>query len=205
METTTGRSLAAGEKRGSKEPAAKSRVAPRAVSRLSPVRSRKSVLSREEYTLRSIERAFPSGEWVEVGVGGGDKRGLTTAHESSGSEAPSLSGPAGGSRPQNPPSITIIGGTKYDEDALAYWLYQNDGYEIVTGAGRGVEAALEGVIRIDLETDVYGKNARKVNVEAVLCHDPTSPLLLVGSGERVKQAEAWLKRANWGREVHRIG
>ena len=115
--------------------------------------------------------------------------------------------------PSSPPSLTIIGGTKYDEDALLAFVRNiPDETSIYVGDGRGAEAWVchtapdwISVTKIAVDHDVYGKNARKVNVEAVLCHDPTSPLLLVGSGERVKQAEAWLKRANWGREVIRIG
>jgi hypothetical protein len=116
--------------------------------------------------------------------------------------------PAGLGSP--PPSLTIIGGTKYDEDELNEYLdglHEETG--LIVGDGRGAEVKavdIWGSARIvQVDPDVYGKNARKVNVEQVLSYDPSSPLLLVGSGERVKQAEAWLKRANWPREVHRIG
>jgi hypothetical protein len=117
-----------------------------------------------------------------------------------------------GSRDSASSSLTIIGGTKYDEDGLEHHLLHSDATHLIVGAGRGAEAYaiqwwadLNGdVSYVSLEPDVYGKSARKVNVEQVLSYDPSSPLLLVGSGERVKQAEAWLKRANWPREVHRI-
>jgi len=162
-------------------------------------RGQRIVLSREEYTLRSIERAFPSGEWVEK----------SSLDPERGSAPMEDRGPEG----LPPLSITIIGGTKYDEDALESYLLHSDATHLIVGAGQGAEADaytwwddLNGdITKIVPNPDVYGKNARKVNVEAVLSHDPTSPLLLVGSGERVKQAEAWLKRANWGREVIRIG
>lgn len=161
----------------------------------------RQVLSREEYTLRQLERAFSSGEWLDNPASSAEtslptSRDSEVAQGNGGEEAV-----PGDSRDKRRPSLTIIGGTKYDEDALAYFLSQNPDTEIVTGAGRGVESSLEGVTRIELSPDLFGKSARKVNVEAVLSHDPTSPLLLVGDGERVKQARAWLKRANWPREV----
>ena len=159
-----------------------------------------------------METAFPSGEWGEElteedGPQGTAGRGETV-------EDSEYCAPLGKSiEPQSSsvsPSLTIIGGTKYDEDELFLFLSSCDEHYVV-GAGRGAESEIaktymEGEFTVvPLEPDVYGKNARKVNVEQVLSWDPTSPLLLVGSGERVKQAEAWLKRANWPREVHRIG
>ena len=115
-------------------------------------------LSREAYTQRSIERTWPSGEWVEL------------EGPSDGEAEPDV-GSQLGSRPS---SITVIGGTKYDEDALAYWLSQND-VDIITGVGRGAESSLENVTRIE-----PGDLPRKVNVEQVLSYDLTSPVLLVG-------------------------
>jgi hypothetical protein len=114
-----------------------------------------------------------------------------------------------GANPAPAPSISIIGGTKYDEDALANHIEGlPQGTWIVVGDGRGAEKRATELAQLNVHLpprpDVYGKSARKVNVEQVLSWDPTSPVLLVGNGERVKQAEAWLKRANWGREVHRI-
>ena len=102
--------------------------------------------------------------------------------------------------------LTVIGGQKYDEPLFDNYLKALDEeISFVVGGGRGAETWVtkndHNVLKIDPDPDRYGKNARKVNVEQVLSFAPTSPLLLVGEGERVKQAKAWLKRANWGREV----
>lgn len=104
------------------------------------------------------------------------------------------------------PTLTVIGGTKYDEDALASHIRNlPPSTTVITGVGRGAEAftaQLEtNCFVVEKRDDLYGKKATTMNVEQVLSLDPTSPLLLVGTGERVKKAKEWLKRANWGREV----
>ena len=159
-------------------------------------------VSREEYTMRALEKAFPTGEWVQ------EVR-----------EAPAVSrangeGTMGDGRHDSPASLTIIGGTKYDEDNLEGFLSNlPEETQVIVGAGRGSETwAAEwwrevqfephnSVTKIAPDPDRYGKSARKVNVEQVLSHDLSSPVLLVGTGERVKQAKEWLKRTLSKREV----
>jgi hypothetical protein len=48
--------------------------------------------------------------------------------------------------------------------------------------------------------ELYGKRARIVNVDDVL-NNTSGTVLLVGGGERVKQAKDWLKRTRSKREV----
>ncbi len=153
---------------------------------MSLVRLRKNILkqptvSRSEYTVRNIERAFPSGEWVEEPAGG---------------PSPAREGL------DSPPALTVIGGTKYDEAALGlffghFFASYDPQVEIITGAGKGVEASIEATTRIPNDPHL----GRKVNVEQVLCVDLDSPVLIVGSGERVKQAKSWLARTMSKREV----
>jgi hypothetical protein len=174
-----------------------------------------------------LETTFPSGEWVVEVVADppprrdgqpSPERESVAGVEDSPSRSSARGRPNAGEQGEGVedviapgPSLTIIGGTKYDEDALDENLSWYDGSceWLIVGDGRGAEkhaiaSWMRRVIHVHPRHDVYGKSARKVNVEAVLSYDPSSPLLLVGSGERVKQAEAWLKRANWPREVHRI-
>ena len=144
---------------------------------------RRQPVSREEYTLSSLERTFPTGHWVQQAAD-------STAPENY----------------EQPLYVTVIGGQKYDKKLVHRRMPISDyNTKIVVGAGRGVESDLpkeyQDVVVVPVDQDRYGKNARKVNVEQVLSFAPTSPLLLVGNGERVKAARAWLKRANWGREV----
>lgn len=150
----------------------------------------RTVISKERYTLQGVEAAFPGGEWVEDSPPRGDavKEGVPVAGE-----------PA--------PSLTVIGGTKYDADALTEYLSAlPEQATVYVGAGRGVESDLAKsgdprVHLVDLDPDRFGKLARKVNVPDVLIQDIHSTVVLVGSGERVKTAQGWLSRARWGREV----
>ena len=152
--------------------------------------------------MRALERAFPTGEWVSESAlpqGRADSREGVPVLANAGTLAA--------------PSLTIIGGTKYDEDELEKRLHDLVCVAniplLVAGDGRGAErfALQMGVLwgirtnPIPVDPDRYGKLARKVNVEQVLSHDLTSPVLLVGGGERVKQAKAWLERMKLPREV----
>ena len=170
------------------------------------------VVPREEYICRSIESAWPSGEWVEDSPDGEDEGGAGTESVKGGQpevRAARESPPTDPMAPGRSPSLTIIGGTKYDEDALASHIRSlPPSTTVITGVGRGAEAftaQLEtNCFVVEKRDDLYGKKATTMNVEQVLSLDPTSPLLLVGTGERVKKAKEWLKRANWGREVHEL-
>jgi hypothetical protein len=151
------------------------------------------VVSREEYVLGTMKRAFPSGHWVEEQMDGGRMEEVEPPPD----------------RPVSPPTLTIIGGTKYDEEALSVYLDELPPDTVLrVGAGRGVEMdVIDGRFTVIVSVPHQHLDkpaARKVNVEQVLGADISSPLLLVGTGERVKQAEAWLKRAKWDREVTRI-
>jgi hypothetical protein len=152
-------------------------------------------VSKEQYTLNAVQRAWPSGEWVTSVELVASEKGESPAMQHEG-------GVNGGD--EAPSSLTIIGGTKYDEDLLSQHVFGDSADTLIVGVGRGAEAfVLEkmGAECIPLDPDRYGKSARKVNVEQVLCADPDSPLLLVGSGERVKQAKDWLRRTRSKREV----
>lgn len=157
-------------------------------------------VSREEYLLRNMMRAFPGGEWVD-----------SEPEDEAPSEAHDLenSAEAGCDSPPLPPSVALIGGPKYDEQSVQAYLETLPPDTIVyVGAGRGVEADLcraedlpVSVQVLQLEPERFGKKARDVNVEQVLIQDLSSPVVLVGAGTRVKQAREWLGRAEWGREV----
>ena len=156
---------------------------------------RRQPLSREEYNLSSLERAFPAGNWVDPPQDGG---GGVPAPENG----------SGGRTEASENYITVIGSQKYEQDGfgdeLAYAIEELK--TIVVGDGRGAESHIvktffDGVVHIPVNPDRYGKSARKVNVEEVLCYAIDSPLLLVGNGERVKQARAWLERTKSQREV----
>ena len=101
--------------------------------------------------------------------------------------------------------VTVIGGQKYDPDAFCDATARFLLRPFVVGCGRGIESDLAksdgDTVVVQVDPDLFGKNARKVNVEQVLCFAPDSPLLLVGDGTRVKQARAWLDRTKSKREV----
>lgn len=150
-------------------------------------------LPRDVYICKAVETVWPSGEWV----GGVTERELSPV----GAEGSLPSRLAGsGSR-----SVTLIGGTKYDQADIYDCVRDSQAEELIVGDGMGAEKwiakAFDGVTVIAPDKDRYGKLARKVNVEQVLSYAPTSPVILVGEGERVKTARSWLARANWGREV----
>lgn len=173
--------------------------------------TKRPIRTKERYILDSLVSVFKGGHWVEEPV--------ETILSASGAD-PSPNGGEGVSAPENgscdrtDPNpmgtayITVIGGLKYDGEALRTALELLPAGQVVIGAGRGAESNFEFLrqtaIRIPADPDRYGKNARKANVEEVLTFAPDSPLLLVGEGERVKQARAWLKRTNWPREVIEI-
>jgi hypothetical protein len=182
------------------------------------VKAKLPILSREVYVQRQVERAWPSGEWMdnELDRLGTPGQGAALPGEGIQADDGHLDRSAGSIPAPSPPSITsaervtqsvtIIGGTKYDEDAFRQYLDNlPEVTGLIVGEGRGGESkAVEiwGSARfVPLDKDRYGKLARKVNVEQVLSYDVSSPVVLVGNGERVKQARDWLKRANWDREV----
>jgi len=157
--------------------------------------SKKPLRTKERYILDSLLSVFQGGHWVDdvpvqeiLEEPENGSQDVTEAYLTSS-------------------YLTVIGGQKYDKQAVAEHLaYFLEPEVIIVGGGRGVESDLLAnehmeTIHVQVDPDRFGKNARKVNVEQVLSFAPTSPLLLVGNGERVKQARAWLKRANWGREV----
>jgi hypothetical protein len=80
---------------------------------------------------------------------------------------------------------------------------------IVTGDGRGAEkhvaefAELIGleVMRANTYGDYFGKDALVCQVDTILV--TTGPIILIGSGERVKRAETWLKRCDSWRDKPR--
>ena len=151
-------------------------------------------VSREEYLLRNMMRAFPGGEWVDS----------TPEEEAEVAEAPGCEPGGRGFESLTPLSVALIGGQKYDAESVqAYLASLPAGTTVYVGAGRGVESDLRKaedcpvqVQVVDLEPDRYGKKARDVNVAQVLIQDITSPVVLVGAGERVKQARSWLKTVN---------
>lgn len=152
-------------------------------------------MSREAYTQRAIERAFPTGHWVE------DAQDTEEDHAVEAEEATDA--------PMTT-YVTLIGGTKYDEAELERYVRElPPDVVLITGGARGAEKrAVELAEELGLEhhelppdKERYGKRAAAVNVEQVLCRALRSPVVLVGNGERTKAARSWLARANWGREV----
>lgn len=140
--------------------------------------------SRERYTLDSLASVFKGGAWV-------DDRPISEIDPEE--------------KVTSSAYITVVGGTKYEKTTISRYIAQAEA-TVVVGAGRGVESDIakdpgSDVIVLQPDVERYGKNARKVNVEQVLSFAPDSPLLLVGTGERVKQAHQWLNRARWPREV----
>ena len=157
-------------------------------TRKRPVRP---VVSRENYALQQIEQAFPGGEWVDG----------AQEEEAEVVEVPGCDPGGSGFESHTPLSVALIGGPKYNERSVQEYLAAlPTDTTVYVGAGRGVEADLakaEGlsvqVEVVDLEPDRFGKLARKLNVPQVLCVDISSPVVLVGAGERVKHARSWLK------------
>lgn len=177
------------------------------------------MVSREEYILRALQTAFPTAQLVDASgleqiVGCGTETSINgdvgPAEGGSGQSGPGRSAEGVIPSPPSSNSLTLIGGAKYDEDLLANYLLHSNSIRLITGVGRGAESEampywvqeLRGDAEvIEADPDLFGKAARKVNVEQVLCADPNSPLLLVGDGERVKSARAWLRRTGSKREV----
>lgn len=159
-------------------------------------------VSREDYLLRNIERAFPGGEWVDEPQ---EREGEAEVAEVPGCE------PGGrGFESLTPPhSVAIIGGTKYDAKSVQDYLAGlPEGTTVYVGAGRGVESDLRNaddcplpVQVVDLDPDRYGRKARDVNVPEVLIQDISSPVVLVGAGTRVTQARSWLRMVNDHRDA----
>lgn len=159
-------------------------------------------VDREAYTQRSLERAFPSGEWVE------DLPPRPTSTErqphTTGRDPGVESGPAGN-------NLTVIGSAK-DLEPVYDEIGRRRPDKVILGrlkSGRGAESEiakmLEGcgfsgeVVEVETDPDLYGK--ADVNVDLVMSYDLTSPVLLVGNNARVKKARSWLGRAEWGREI----
>jgi hypothetical protein len=172
---------------------------------------RPPVRTKERYILDSLVSIFKGGHWVEDSVESLVSPSQDETPKDGGGGVPGLENGSGDRIdpiPMGSRYVTVIGGQKYDKDELANWFFDRYGpspdVEIVTGAGRGVEASITRAQRIELDPDRYGKSARKVNVEEVLCYAIDSPLLLVGNGERVKQARAWLERTKSRREVTEV-
>jgi hypothetical protein len=174
-------------------------------------------VSKEQYTLSAVQRAWPSGEWVtEPGSRNPDREGTSGSPKAPGQFGDSqnradkrLTGDSSEQERILPPSLTIIGGTKYDEDALRAFIAERAPSLIEAGCGRGAEAqAIEIGKELGSMTnwfhyprpELYGKRARIVNVDDVL-NNTSGTVLLVGGGERVKQAKDWLKRTRSKREV----
>lgn len=154
-------------------------------------------VSREVYTLTSMEKVFPGGEWVDE----------SELEGPSDREAEPDEGSRLGSRPS---SITVIGGTKFDADSLERALRDLPaGYSVISGGNRGAEKfALETAekmgltpVRVIPDQDLFGAKANDVHVEHVLITDIDSTLIIAGDGVRSKQAKAWVNRARWPREV----
>lgn len=169
-----------------------------------PTRHVRPPISREAYTLQSIEQVFPGGEWVDEPQEG----------EAEVVEAPRCErGTLEGSSPSSL-SLTVIGGTKFDEGALeAVIAALPDGYTVISGGNRGAEKfALEAAerhgltaLRIEVNKGLFGAKANDVHVEQVLVTELESKLVIAGEGVRSKQARSWVTRASWPREVIEIG
>lgn len=154
--------------------------------------------TREEYTLEQLAKHFPDGEWVTPQEGEAEVvDALGRDPSGTGFESPT------------PLSVAVIGGTKYDAASLLGYMRElPKGTTVYVGAGRGVESDLVKnshelplqFVLVDVDEERFGKHARKVNVPEVLIQDLASPIILVGSGERVKQAQSWLKMVEGQRD-----
>lgn len=138
-----------------------------------------------------LERTFPDGQWVETDEHAPDQ---------------SLPGSPASTTVAERPALTVIGGTKFDEENLDAYLAELTFYKpdvlLVTGSGRGVEKHVAEIAEEHgIDIDIIETDSKKIEVEAVMAARVDSPVLLVGDGTRVKQARSWLARANWGREV----
>jgi hypothetical protein len=158
-------------------------------------------VSRENYVLTQIEKTFPGGEWVD---------GTPQEEEAEVAEVPGCEPGGRGFESLTPLSVTVIGGTKYDADALEAQLAElPHGWSVISGGNRGAEkAALEiaerlGLtpVRVDVDRELFGAKATDVHVEQVLGTELHSKLIIAGNGVRPKQAKSWLNRAKWPREV----
>lgn len=172
--------------------------------------------SREAYTQRNLERAFPTGEWAEESPQATESAGSPTGSSSGRPERqPHTTGDSPGveSRPADTPSTLTIVGNGKDLEPVYDEIGRRRPDRVILGrtsSGRGAESEIakmleacgwQGeVVEVETDPDVFGK-ASGVNVEQVMSYDLTSPVLLVGTGSRVKQARSWLGRARWGREV----
>lgn len=158
-------------------------------------------VARDAYVAHTTERTFPGGEWVEVQPEG----------EAEVAEAPGRDPEGSGFESRTPLStaLTIIGSTKTPED-VAQFVLEHSPSSVILGrlpSGRGAESDIAKLLKqldvnvheVEHDPDLFGKT--DVNVEQVMSYDLTSPVLLVGSGTRVKQARSFLDRANWRREV----
>jgi RNase H-fold protein (predicted Holliday junction resolvase) len=145
----------------------------------------------EVYALQTTEQAFPGGEWVEeppVVI----ETTVAPASEAFVSGVKALAAPSS--------NITICGDTK-DLEPLLELLEGEAPDTVVVGrlpSGRGAESKAAKAL------EEHGVEVHYVDsplVEAVMSYDLTSPVILLGSGGRVKEARSWLARANWGRKV----
>lgn len=159
------------------------------------------VAERREYA-RHLKSAFPSGYWVE------DHEG-----EAEVAEVPGCEPGGSGFESRTPPHLTVIGSsstTPVQRDMLESKLRDlSSDTVVVTGGARGAEHAAVLLARqlglevreIRPDKSMFGSSAGKVNVEQILCDAIRSPVVLVGDGQRVKEARSWLNRASWGRDV----
>ncbi len=151
-------------------------------------------VARDVYVAHTTERTFPGDEWVEV-----HPEGEAEVVEAPGCEPGTLEG-------SSPSSLSLIGDTK-DLEVATKFVLELAPETVIVGrlpSGRGTESKIAAHLEEAGINVTYVDSAPAVNVEAVMSYDLTSPVLLVGSGTRVKQAKSWLGRANWNREVHAL-
>jgi hypothetical protein len=169
---------------------------------------RRPIRTKERYILDSLVSIFKGGHWVEDSVESLVSPSQGETPKNGGGGVPGLENGYGDRTETAGNYLTVVGSQKYEqggfEDELVCAI--DELKTVVVGDGRGAESHVvktffDGVVQIPVDPDRYGKSARKVNVEEVLCYAIDSPLLLVGNGERVKQARAWLERTKSRREV----
>lgn len=109
--------------------------------------------------------------------------------------------------------VAVIGGMNFPldatNDALRKVASKYPDAVFVTGNGRGAEAHVKEFVGLlgmavevpPLHEEWYGKLASDCQVDDILMQ--TGPIMLVGSGGRVKRAEDWIKRVDAWRDSPR--
>lgn len=154
----------------------------------------------ERKFLRRLEGSFPGSEWIDH-AGSEPEEDVHFDDRAFSSFDPSSL--------EDPIAYVVVGGMKYDLEALTAWALTGEGAgkTLYTGQGRGAETKLREIrpdVRVlPVRKELYGKKALTVQPEELACMTLRSPLgtyrcALAGEGSRAKTAYAVFARC--GRE-----